>query len=143
MNDLWAFNTITMEWREVHTTGDVPSPRSNCSMHYDQVNQRVVVFGGGGANKRRFNTVNLLDWRTKVWSEVQPRPDETGPWERTYHTAELFYPHLVVFGGEGVGDLDDLWVFNLEDYSWREVPIPKDAVRPCARRFHASARVGH
>jgi hypothetical protein len=65
MNDVWSFNTITMEWREIITSGDVPSHRSNCSMSYDEVNRRIVVFGGGGANKRRFNSLNMLDWTTK------------------------------------------------------------------------------
>lgn len=99
MNDLWTFNTITMEWKEVQTSGDIPSHRSNCSMSYDRNNNRVIVFGGGGANKRRFNTISILDWKTKEWMEINPKPNESAPWERTYHTAELFYPYLVVFGG--------------------------------------------
>ena len=143
MNDLWAFNTITMEWREINTSGSIPSSRSNCAMHFDEVQNRIIVFGGGGSNKKRFNSINVLDWHTKVWSEILPKVDESAPWERTYHTAEMFYPYLVVFGGEGVSDLDDLWICNLEDNTWKEVPIPKGAVRPCARRFHASARVGN
>jgi hypothetical protein len=143
MNDLWTFNTITMEWKEIHTTGDVPSHRSNCSMSYDSNNNRVIVFGGGGANKKRFNTISLLDWKTKEWIEIQPKPNEAAPWERTYHTAELFYPYLVVFGGEGIADLDDLWVFDFITLSWKEVPIEKNAVRPSPRRFHSSVRIGN
>lgn len=143
MNDVWSFNTITMEWTEVETTGDVPSHRSNCSMNYDRDNHRIVVFGGGGLNKRRFNTINILDWKTKEWFEIHPKPNEPAPWERTYHTAELYYPYLVVFGGEGVGDLDDLWIFNFMTLSWTEVPFDKNASRPCARRFHSSAKVGN
>ena len=73
MNDLWAFNTITMEWSEVITHGAVPSYRSNCAMHYDPKANRVVVFGGGGANKNRFNTINVLDWSTKEWTEIEPK----------------------------------------------------------------------
>lgn len=65
--------------------------------------------------------------------------DEPAPWERTYHSAELVYPYLVIYGGEGVADMDDLWVFNFLTLSWQEVPIDKNATRPCARRFHSSA----
>lgn len=143
MNDVWTFNTITMEWNEVHTKGDIPSNRSNCSMHYDKENNRLIVFGGGGANKQRFNTINLLDWQTKEWIEIVPKSNEAAPWARTYHTSELFYPHLVVFGGEGITDLDDLWIFNFLTMSWTEVPVAAQAVRPCARRFHSSAKVGN
>jgi len=48
-----------------------------------------------------------------------------------------------VYGGEGVTDMDDLWVFNFITLSWTEVPIDKNAMRPCARRFHSSAMVGN
>ena len=143
MNDLWSFNTITMEWTEIVTTGDIPSHRSNCTMHYDKDNDRLIMFGGGGANKQRFNTINILNWKSKEWIEISPKTNETSPWARTYHTAELFYPNLVVFGGEGISDLDDLWVFNFLSMSWTEVPIPAGSVRPCARRFHSSAKVGN
>ena len=43
------------------------------------------------------------------------------PEERTYHSAEFVYPYLVVFGGEALVDLDDLWVFNFETEEWTEV----------------------
>lgn len=35
MNDIWEFNTLTMEWIEHKTTGEIPMSRSNCTMHYD------------------------------------------------------------------------------------------------------------
>ncbi len=119
MNDIWSFNTITMEWTEIETTGDIPSNRSNCSMHYDKENDQLVVFGGGGANKQRFNSINLLSWKTKEWIEVAPKANEPAPWARTYHTAELFYPNLVIYGGEGIADLDDIWIFNFLTMTWK------------------------
>lgn len=143
MNDVWAFNTITMEWVEIETTGDVPSNRSNCTMSYDPDNHRIVLFGGGSANKKRFNSINILNWNTKEWIEIAPKANESAPWERTYHTAELFYPYLAVFGGEGVTDLDDLWVFNFLTLSWMEIPVGSNDPRPCARRFHSSAKIGN
>lgn len=73
MNDLWTFNTITMEWNEVVTHGDIPSHRSNCTMHYDSENDRLVLFGGGGPNKQRFNSISLLNWKTKEWIEIAPK----------------------------------------------------------------------
>lgn len=73
MNDVWSFNTSTMEWVEIKTTGDIPSQRSNCSMSYDVKSNRIVVFGGGGPNKKRFNTINILNWATKEWIEIQPK----------------------------------------------------------------------
>ncbi len=73
MNDLWSFNTITMEWKEVETVGEIPSPRSNCSINYDRPNNKIIVFGGGGPNKVRYNSINILDWKTKEWTEITPK----------------------------------------------------------------------
>lgn len=121
MNDLWSYNSVTMKWEEIQTTGDRPSHRSNCSMNYDPVSNQIVIFGGGGPNKQRFNSINVLDWNTKKWIEINPKENEAAPWERTYHIAELKFPYLAVFGGEGVTDLDDLWVFNFKTLGWTEV----------------------
>ena len=73
MNDLWVYHAIDRTWSEVATTGARPSHRSNCSMNYDVKTNQVVVFGGGGPNKQRFNTVNVLDWNTKEWKELNAR----------------------------------------------------------------------
>lgn len=71
MNDLWVFNTLEMTWTEIIANGKSPSPRSNCSSSYDSANNRIYFFGGGGSNKTRFNTINVLDWKTKTWSEIK------------------------------------------------------------------------
>lgn len=67
MNDVWTYNALNKKWEEIVTTGDRPSHRSNCSMNYDAVNEQIVIFGGGGPNKQRFNSINVLDWKTKKW----------------------------------------------------------------------------
>lgn len=83
---------------------------------------QLLVFGGGGPNKRRFNKISLLDWKTKEWTEyvndsnfLAINLDENSPWERTYHSSEFKYPYLITFGGEGAAnlDFDDLWVFDV------------------------------
>ncbi len=143
MNDLWTYHATERRWQEVATTGQRPSHRSNCTINYDPLSNQVVVFGGGGPNKQRFNAVSVLNWETKVWREIVPKENEPAPWERTYHVAELRYPYLVVFGGEGLADLDDLWVFDFRSERWGEVKMEKEAVRPCARRFHSSCLIGN
>lgn len=37
-------------------------------MSYDVNTNQIVVFGGGGPMKARFNTVWVLDWSVKIWS---------------------------------------------------------------------------
>lgn len=67
MNDLWVFNTQTMTWNDIKTGGEVPSNRSNCTAHFDSASDELIIFGGGGTNKKRFNTVSILNWKTKIW----------------------------------------------------------------------------
>lgn len=35
--------------------GKIPTPRSNCTLNFDHGNGKLVLFGGGGENKTRFN----------------------------------------------------------------------------------------
>ena len=85
------------------------------------MHDRVILFGGGADNKTRYNSVSLLDWKTKVWTKCLPPETETTPWERTYHSSEFQYPYLIIHGGEGVSNLDlgDLWAFNFIDNTWK------------------------
>ena len=143
MNDMWTFNVSTLRWNEVKATGTIPENRSNCTMNYDPDSHRIIVFGGGGPNKKRFKSIHVMDWTTKEWSEVELGSDSKAPWERTYHTAEYRSGYLVVFGGEGIGDIDDLWIFDFKNSSWIEVIISEGKVKPIARRFHSSALIGN
>lgn len=45
----------------------------------------------------------------------------------------------MVFGGEGVDDLGDLWIYDVRSLKWEEVKT--NSSQPCARRFHASCMV--
>jgi len=73
MNDLWTYHATERVWKEINTTGQKPTHRSNCTINYDPMTNQVVVFGGGGSNKQRFNSVSVLDWNTKVWREIAPK----------------------------------------------------------------------
>ena len=45
-NDVWAFDVNTDTWSQLVTTGDGPSGRGNTAMVYDDINDRLVLFGG-------------------------------------------------------------------------------------------------
>jgi hypothetical protein len=76
-----------MRWRQLTTYGDIPERRSNSTLCYDPINEQLLLFGGGGPNKQRFNSVSTLDLNTLNWFEIQPIENESAPWERTYHVA--------------------------------------------------------
>ena len=66
-NDIWSYDAELKEWKEIKTWGKIPENRSNCSMSYDPKNNKLIVFGGGGSNKRKFNSIYSLDWKSKEW----------------------------------------------------------------------------
>ena len=87
MNDLWSFNPTTMAWTRIEATGDVPSERSNSTLHYDSQRQRLILFGGGAPEQRRFRSIYSLDWKTKNWTEIVAVESQNAPWERSYHVS--------------------------------------------------------
>ncbi|MBA3778501.1 MAG: hypothetical protein H0X16_04230 [Chloroflexi bacterium] len=48
LNDLWALDLATLSWREVVTSGDLPSGRSGAALVMDGSTDRVLLFGGVG-----------------------------------------------------------------------------------------------
>ena len=101
----------------------MPESRSNYTVHYDSVSDSIILYGGGSNNRMRYNSVCILDWKTKQWTQCVPEEAAEAPWERTYHSSEFCYPYLIVHGGEGVAnlDLDDTWAFSIVDRRWREL----------------------
>jgi hypothetical protein len=67
MNDIWVYGLSDMKWRELKTFGDVPQHRSNATLSYDPLNDQLLLFGGGGPNKQRFNSVSTLDLNSLNW----------------------------------------------------------------------------
>jgi hypothetical protein len=99
-NETWVYDGV--DWREANPVG--PSPRSQPSMAYDPVRQRVVLFGGGTRNST--DTVQTL--RNEVWewdgvSWVNRTPPATAPQPQPMRMAGLeFDPvsgRMLLFAG--------------------------------------------
>ena len=70
-NDIWAFDSLTLQWKEVITVGDIPEERSHATLNLHSNGKDLVLFGGGSKNKERFNSVHFLNWHTKEWTLIQ------------------------------------------------------------------------
>lgn len=67
-NDCFVFNTDTLEWRELKTTGSIPSKRSqHCSILYK--NRYMFVFFGQNESTT-FNDIHVLDLETNNWIKL-------------------------------------------------------------------------
>lgn len=127
--------------------------------NHNYLPSRILIFGGGGKDKRRFNDVNLLDIATSTWQNVVVKNSESII-SRTYHTSNLFFDrYLAVFGGESTTDLNDICILSFVGIpEWyfqslmafnhiflfmtmqRTVLSPVGLV-PSKRRFHSSGVV--
>lgn len=47
LQDIWKFDLHRSSWIPLKTTGSVPEPRSNYTIHYHSANKQVILFGGG------------------------------------------------------------------------------------------------
>jgi len=75
LNDLYEFQFATKNWKRVHATGKVPSPRSRFKMaaHKDS----IYLFAGWNSSMH-FNTLFRYSHRGKYWEEIPTNFEEDG-----------------------------------------------------------------
>ena len=95
----------------------------------------MYLFGGGtGTTINRYNsTISIslyspLEVRTLEIEGMLPAP-------RTYHSACILSNYMVISGGEGHFDLNDIWALNLDTYQWILINTHSNLL---PRRFHSS-----
>ena len=97
--DLWMFDLKTLQWKEIQQSGNMPPPCSNFTMNLNEDKSKMIIMGGGTLNKEKLNCVYELDLSTYSWRKMEFLENESLPWQRSYHCAEVIGKYLVVFGG--------------------------------------------
>jgi hypothetical protein len=130
-------STGPLAWRRLRPTGG-PSAREDHTWTLAPDGDAAYLFGG-----RDGSSVHGDLWRfdlvADAWEPVEPEGDRPGP--RFGHSA-AWVPGvgLVVFAGQrGTDFFNDLWAFDPETVSWRE--LPARGARP-APRYGSCAGVG-
>ena len=135
---------IAQHWeRDVNTTWNVrdiprPSARVNPAMAYDELHDKIVLFGGSTATGISSTDV-LGDTRTYDGSAWTKLTTTNAPSARTW--AAMAYAgngKLVLFGGVNSTYLDDTWEFDGATNTWTEITVAL-INRPSARRSAAMA----
>lgn len=125
-DDFWAFDVNTDTWEELATTGDKPLARTNAQMVYDDLNDRIILFGGNtspdGLAFRPLDQTHILDLDTMEWTRIEPT---TKPPARLFHGMVMDGANnqVLIFSG---GDENaffgpffrDLWALDLETLEW-------------------------
>lgn len=135
-NDLFWMTVDRMEWHNQITKGEKPMARYNHSACFDPDNNRLVIFGGRTAERKRLNDVWFLDLDTFQWH--RPNTDGSPPSPREHAVSVFWAGSMVVFGGHAIGGRsNDLLLLDLHSWQWSHpatsgtAPSPRQASAMC------------
>jgi N-acetylneuraminic acid mutarotase len=118
LNELWAFNVLTLQWSQVITSFGPTKTTAMC-MGYDDVHKNILVFGGFDPNTAVVNSSTwIFSIATQQWTLLNP---PLAPSAR--YGASMAYVgasnNFLLFGGTNVSnDYNDLWQFNGTTQNW-------------------------
>ncbi len=142
MADLWVFDLNTGVWTQLDSgASGGPMPRIWATITYDEINDRVLLFGGhdngqvGNNNDTWAFNLSSNTWQNLIEPQVTNAPangfcdfppdfilpNMDAPERRSAHLAGLDTTRgeWVVFGGKtDCGMIDDVWVFSLMQDAW-------------------------
>ncbi|CAM9758950.1 unnamed protein product, partial [Heterosigma akashiwo] len=154
-NDVYVFNTKTLEGAPVPTSGSPPSARYK---HSALVFRGGLWIFGGGAYRpsTKYMDVYRLDLLSLTWRAVQASPDQSVcgdryPAGRVAHSCVLDprSSHVYIWGGFDtlLNRLQDLWAFDMEAEAWLQVTQDPEGLEendvwevpiPQPRAFHSA-----
>jgi len=144
--DTWVWEEDCGNWRKIE--GDQPPATARYAHGYDPLRDRFVMFGG----RYRNGTSGLYTLRDETWAfsfetETWEKLDEGGPGDRAILSGAVAGDRFVIFGGTASTDggnynplLGDVWIFDLENNTWEELPTTGGG--PGGRVFATTASDG-
>jgi hypothetical protein len=125
-NDTWGL--LGGSWSNITPAGDKPVERCLMRAVWDEVRQRILIFGG------QTNETPFLDdlWAAgpSGWARLNRTPH---PSARTFYAMvqDNTINRTILFGGNTEdGPVNDVWVFDSEDEFWTQLTIDGDAPGP-------------
>ncbi|XP_066506409.1 rab9 effector protein with kelch motifs [Hoplias malabaricus] len=142
-DDLMMFNTVSMTWTPVKTTGSLPSARYNhkCAA----VNEQIYLFGGCGMDGSYYKDIHILNTETLVWqrSEVKGESPLSCPGQTftAHHDKDVYLFGGMVTGPDGrVSSTNEIHKFSVAKRKWK---VPLYVGIPPARRYGHIAFILH
>lgn len=141
-NDLYTYTIDNSTWRK-YTSKNAPLPRSSHAMcaHPSGV---VVMFGGEFSSPKQatfyhYGDTWVLDADTKEWEKIDQKG---GPSARSGHRMCVWKNFIILHGGfRDLGShttyLNDLWLFDVTTYKWKQAEFPPAHPIPDARSGHS------
>jgi N-acetylneuraminic acid mutarotase len=116
--DTWSFDYSNDTWSD-RSPSSAPAPRSISSMVYDNLANRTILFGGGGASGP-FDDTWTYHYGTNSWELLNANsPGALFGSSMTYDTA---VDRVLLFGGAILGVtpvwMNDTWVLSVAAKTW-------------------------
>ena len=134
LSDTWSYSLTDDSWTLL-VADSPPGRRYGQVMALDEARDRVILFGGlrqvDGSGSQDVGDLWAFDLSTKVWSELQPSGPI--PSARQFARGDVLPDGrgMILFGGRGAeGFLNDLWVLEFKDLSWRRVETKEESPAP-------------
>jgi galactose oxidase-like protein/Kelch motif protein/flagellar hook capping protein FlgD len=135
VSEIWGLSlSAAPRWTNLTTPDTPPGPRLGHSAVYDDVHQRMVLFGGYDPQRGFLNDVWVLSLAGKpVWTMLQP--SGTAPSPREGHAA-IYDPardRMLVFGGQTdpFSITNEVWALSLSGApAWTQVTPAGEAPEP-------------
>ena len=115
----WRFSFGDFDWKRLES-GELPPPRMNTRMVYDDRHGLVVLFGGDSQSHYLADTW-VYDVKTRRWSQVSVN---RAPAARAGHFT-VYDPKtgwVIIGGGYNRVDLTDMWAFDAASQNWQKLP---------------------
>ncbi len=133
-NDTWALDLNTNEWTELTPSGDKPLNRCLHDIAYAANANAVYLFGGcsSGFGPCPQGDLWALDLTTNQWTLLSPAGETPAARENPAVVVDSKTGNLILFGGRAGSAQNDLWVFDANAKTWKQI----DAQGPSARKSH-------
>lgn len=141
-NDVWAYNFSTSLWQQLWPDGNingVPLKRYGTASVFDPLKRHFVTFAGFSTSGR-FEDTWTFNIDSTVWQE---RTNGLYPPKRCLHAAVFASDmrKMVMYAGQHDGGAhDDIWMLNVDNYSWQNV-TPQ--FRPSGRFWNSTIYSGN
>jgi hypothetical protein len=132
LNDTWAFDSKTLVWVQLQTTGNPPA-RSQHGMVYEPERDEILLFGGRSIGAQPLHDTWALDLDPLQWKLLPPPNGTPHPQARDHvQMARDPLSGITVIRGHSLGKglPDETWHFDTERRFWTRAEIkeqPKGA----------------
>ncbi|XP_021478389.1 tip elongation aberrant protein 1 isoform X2 [Oncorhynchus mykiss] len=142
-DDLMVFNTVSLNWTPVKTTGTLPSARYNHT--FAVVSEQVFMFGGCAEDGCYYKDVHVLNTETLVWQRYGVKGESplacAGQTLTAHHDKDIY-----LFGGKctsqdgTVTSTNEIHKLSIAKMKWK---VPLYVGIPPARRHDHTAFILH